>query len=134
MKTKFPTRFLDSKSGFCFYHSKFGHRSNKCLKPCTFDENQAKSIIDSPVSSIPLSEAISLPKNCDKISGMLFLLNTDACSNFLPLHGSDTNKGETHSQFVTANGTPIKCYRKTNLEINIEFEKNDSNLPYKYVR
>ena len=30
------------------------------------------------------------------------------CSNFLPLRDSDTNKEEAHSQFLTANGTPIK--------------------------
>ena len=52
---------------------------------------------------------------------MLFLLDTDACSNFLPLRDSDTNKEETHSQFITANGTPIKCYGKTDLKIDIGF-------------
>ena len=51
---------------------------------------------------------------------MLFLLDTDACSNFLPLRDSDTNKEETHSQFITANGTPIKCYGKTDLKIDIK--------------
>ena len=110
---------------FCFCHSKFGNIANKCSQPCRFQKNRSKSIntIDPPVTNIPLSEATSLPKICDKISGMLFLLDTGACSNFQPSRDSDTNKEETHSQFLTANGTPIKCFGKTDLETDIGFGK-----------
>ena len=119
------TRFPDPQTGFCFYHSKFGKRANKCSNPCTFQKNQTKSInrIDPFESSIPLSEATSLPKIRDKISGMLFLLDTGACFNFLPLRDSDTNKEETNFQFLTANGTSIKCFGKTDLEIDVGFGK-----------
>ena len=41
-----------------------------------------------------MSEAITLPKIRDRISGMLFLLDTGAFSNFLFLRDSDTNKKE----------------------------------------
>ena len=102
----------------------------KCSKPCTFDQNQAKSIntIDPPVSNIPLSEAISLPKIPDKISGVMFLLDTGDYSNFL--RDSDANKEETHSQFFTANGTPIKCFEKTDLETDIGFGKTTATFSY----
>ena len=125
IKTRFPTRFPDPKTGLCFYHSKFGNRANKCSKPCMFGENQTKSIntIDPSVSGILLSEAISRPKIRDKISRMLFVLNTGACANFLPLRDSDTNKEDSHSQFLTANGTPIKRCEKADLEIGIGLGK-----------
>ena len=70
-----------------------------------------------------MSKATSLPKIRDKISDKLFLLDTGACSHFLPLCDSDTNKEETYSQFLTANGTTIKCFGKTDLEIDIGFGK-----------
>ena len=100
VKTRFPTKFPDPQTGLCFYHLKFGNRANKCSKPCTFQKNQTKSInaIDPPVSNIPLSEAISLPKIRDKISGMLLLLDTGACSNFLPLR---TNKQRRDSLSIS---------------------------------
>ena len=89
------------------------------------EENQTKSIntIDQPASNISLSEAINLPKIRNKISCMVFLLDTGACSNFLPLCDLDTNNETIHSQFATANGTPIKCFVKTDLEIDIGFGK-----------
>ena len=124
------TRFPDPQTGFCFYHSKFGNGTNKCSKPCTFQKNQTKLIntIDPPESNISLSKATSLPKIRDEISGMLFLLDTGACSNFLPLRDSDTNKEETNFQFLTANGTPIKCFGKTDLETDIGFGKTTATF------
>ena len=52
------TRFPDSLTGFCFFHSKFGKRANKCSNPCTFQKNQTKSIntIDPPEKNIPFSK------------------------------------------------------------------------------
>ena len=66
-----------------------------------------------------MSEATRLPKIRDKISGILFLLDIGACSNFLPSRHSDTNKEETNSQFLTANGIPIKCFGKTTAMFHI---------------
>ena len=94
------------------------------LKPSTYEENQTKTINTNnpPASNILLSEAISLLKIRDKISGMLFLLDTDACSNFLPLRDSDTKKEETYSQFPVANDTPINVMENLeNLEVDIGF-------------
>ena len=54
---------------------------------------------------------------------MLFVFDTGACSNFLPLCDFDTNIEETNFQFLTANGTLIKCFGKTDLDIDIRFGK-----------
>ena len=59
---------------------------------------------------------------------MRFLLDTGACSNFLPFRDSDTNKEETNFQFLTANGTPMKCFGKTDLEIGIGFGKTTATF------
>ena len=59
---------------------------------------------------------------------MLFLLDIGACSNFLPLRDSDTNKEKKPSQFLTANGTPIKCFGKTDLEIDIVLGKTTATF------
>ena len=65
---------------------------------------------------------------CNKISDVIFLFDTGAFSIFLPLCDYDANKKKTHSQFATANGTPIKCQGKTDLEINIEFRKTTATF------
>ena len=48
--------------------------------------------------------------------------------NVLPLRDSDTNKEETNFQFLTANDTPTKCFGKTDLEIDIGFEKTTATF------
>ena len=52
----------------------------------------------------------------------LFLIDTGACANFLPV-SNENSSDEIQSQFVNAFGNPVKCFGSTCLEIDIGFGK-----------
>ena len=65
---------------------------------------------------------LHLPKVYDKLFKKLFLIDTGACANFLPV-SNENSSDEIQSQFVNASGNPVKCFGSTCLEIDIGFGK-----------
>ena len=72
--------------------------------------------------SVSLISELRLPKVYDKLSKKLFLIDTDACANFLPV-SNENSSDKIQSQFVNASGNPVKCFGSTCLEIDIGFGK-----------
>ena len=112
-----------NQNGFCKYHSKFGARAYRCEKPCSFRTSNTRSVsvIDSN-KSVSLASELHLPKVYDKLSEKLFLIDTGASANFLPV-SSENSSDEIQSQFVNASGNLAKCFGSTRLEIDIGFGK-----------
>ena len=78
-------------------------------------------MIDSNKSFSLVSE-LHLSKVYDKLSKKLFLIDTGACANCLPVSKENTND-EIQSLVVNASGNPVKCFANTCLEIDFEFGK-----------
>ena len=72
--------------------------------------------------SVSLVSELHLSKVYDKLSKKLFLIDTGACANFLPV-SNENSSDEIQSQFVNASGNPVKCFGSTGLEIDIGFGK-----------
>ena len=99
-----------NKTGFCYYHARFGNRAFKCETTCSFQASKVQSV--STINSrntVSLAPEIKLPKVYDKLSKRLFLVDSGACANFLPVSDC-THSNEIQSQFVDTSGNPIKCF------------------------
>ena len=62
-----------------------------------------------------------LSKVYDKLSKQMFLIDSGACGNFLPV--SDDQAEEVESHFYDASGNPIKCFGNVTLDVDIGFGK-----------
>ena len=62
-----------------------------------------------------------LSKVYDKLPKQMFLIDSGACGNFLPV--SDDQAEEVESYFYDASGNPIKCFGNVTLDVDIGFGK-----------
>ena len=108
------------KSRIIHYHAKFGNRAFKCKSPCTFRSFKNHSVT-TITKTVPLTQSMILPKVYDKLSKQMFLIDSGACGNFLPV--SDDQAEEVESHFYDASGNPIKCFGNVTLDVDIGFGK-----------
>ena len=89
-----------NKTGFCYYHARFGNRAFKCETPCFFQasKHQSASTINS-FNKVSLAPGIKLSKDYDKLSKRLFWIDNGVCANFLPVFDC-TERREGNSMFI----------------------------------
>ena len=102
----------DSSERLCWYHTRFGKKSRKCIFP------YQGNVKDSPqrTAYLPSSSRLSIT---DQITKHLFLVDTGSDSCYLPKRLLRDRRSSTDFQLKAANNSLIKTYDFLKINLNL---------------